>query len=129
LFQINLDVDRERTFSRECSDGGAKTALGEKGRVESAGNFADVFKRCLDAVLETTERCPDRFHLARDTRAQDVQLKPKRYEPLLCAVVEIPLHSTASLVSSGNDARSRSDQLRARTRVRNSRSDKFSESR
>ena len=92
------------------ADRGVEALVGQDGGVDPARELAQLGQRPLHLELRLVQQIQRRVVLA-DRRLQQLERHPHGQEPLLGAVVEIPLEAPALLVAGPDDPGARLAQL------------------
>src|SRR5512134_1155355 len=80
------------------------------GRVDPSRDIPKLLERRRDLPPCLIETCP-RFGIAVQALFEQAQLERQGNEPLLCAVVKVPLESPALVLTSIDDPRARALEL------------------
>src|SRR5207253_4358565 len=104
LVDVEVEVDGNRRSARKGFEGRAKPRLGEPGGVKAVGQLADVFEHTYELVLDPLELCAELPLDGWDRCADGLEVETQRDQPLLCAVVGVPLALVACSVSVGEQS-------------------------
>ena len=106
-----LDLDRHGRPAGEHLDRGAQAVIAEHGRVQAAGELAQLGQREGELLGGRREDRPGRRRIGFEPRQRDPQRQRQRDQALLGAVVKVALEPAPLDVAGGDDPRPRRGEL------------------
>ena len=91
-----LDLDGDRQPGGERLERRGEAAVGEDGRMDAASELAQLVERGGELLARGLEHRLGRRRVAADLRLGEAQRERERDEPLLGAVVEVPLEPASA---------------------------------
>ena len=110
LGEPEVELDRNRRAVRPRLQRGGEALAGEKGRVQAACELAKILERALELGERTVDQRLELL-VARSLLAQHAEREQRRGEPLLGAVVQVPLEAPPFLVPRPHDAQAGRPEL------------------
>ena len=104
-------LDGHRRACRERLERGPEAAVRENGRVDSSRELAKLLERLSELCLRAGEQLERGFAVALQPRLEQAERDREGHEPLLCAVVEVPLERAARHLLGAHEPGSRGAQL------------------
>src|SRR5207245_7883758 len=100
-----LDLDRQRHSRGECIQGGVEAAVREDRRMDAACELAQLLERLRELLARRVEQLLGDLGVLLQLGLGKPKRQRQRDEPLLGAVVQIPLEAPPLLVTGRDDAR------------------------
>ena len=105
LLRQRVDRDRYRRAAGDGLERRREPAVGEDGRVDAAGQLAQLLQRRRELLAGRLQKRVRRVGVGVEPRPSEAQRKRERDEPLLGAVVEVSLEPAPLGVARLDDAR------------------------
>jgi hypothetical protein len=104
-------VDGDRDAAGELGDGRRKTLVRQRGRVDAAGELAELGGRLGEAADRLLEQLGGGVRVVTKLRLDHPQRQSQHHEPLLRTVVKVALDLSTGRILGGDDPRARGLQL------------------
>ena len=105
---------RQRATGGPRPDRGRQPAVLEHRGIDAGGERTQLLEGCVHVVAQAMEHLPGAGVAGGQHLVRQLEPDPKGHQPLLAAVVEVPLDAAALVVGGHQDARPGSPQLRQR---------------